>query len=61
MRLREAPVIAYDGDVPGYRATRPAKGKKIDRKRRRRLVRRYLKGKHDAVLASRGGGRKLHS
>jgi len=30
VQMKAAPVVAYTGDVPGYRATKPAKGQKID-------------------------------
>jgi hypothetical protein len=62
VRLIEAPVVAYDGTISGYRATRPAKGQKID-PNSGDVVRysTYLDGRHNATLAAAGGGRKLYS
>ncbi|MBC8022430.1 MAG: S8 family peptidase [Burkholderiales bacterium] len=62
VRLKEAPVVAYDGDIPGLKATRPGKGRKIDPESRAVLdYAGYLQARHDAVLASHGGGSKVHS
>jgi subtilisin family serine protease len=54
------PVVAYQGDVPGYRATKPARGQKINPNSSdvTRYVG-YLKGKHDEALR-RVGGQKLY-
>ena len=30
VRLAEQPVVAYDGSIKGYKATKPRKGQKID-------------------------------
>src|SRR5688572_20401020 len=30
VRLAESPVVAYDGDIAGLKATKPAKGEKIN-------------------------------
>ena len=30
VRMLDRPVVAYEGDVPGHEATKPAKGAKID-------------------------------
>ncbi|HEV3478444.1 MAG TPA: S8 family peptidase [Gaiellaceae bacterium] len=56
VRLAESPVVAYDGGIAGYKATRPAKGKKID-PNSTDVARyaRYLDGRHDTVLAKSGG------
>lgn len=62
VRLREAPVVAYDGSVPGYRATKPGKGRKIDPEDKDVVAYAgYLKNKHDAVLKGNGNGQKVHS
>jgi hypothetical protein len=60
VRLMEAPVVAYDGSISGYRATRAANGRKID-PNSPGVVRyaAFLASQHDAALASVGGGRKL--
>lgn len=54
------PVVGYTGDVPGYAATKPPKGEKIN-PNNRDVVRYvgYLKGKHDDALR-RAGGNKLY-
>lgn len=56
------PVVAYDGGVKGLKATKPAKGEKINP--RGRDVVRYVahrQGKQDAALKAAGGGKKLYS
>ncbi len=55
------PVVTYDGGVAGIPATKPAKGKKIDRKSEK--VTRYvghLNRSHDQALAQVGGAEKLY-
>ncbi len=56
------PVVAYDGGVKGLKATKPAKGEKIN-PRGRDVVRyvAHLQGKQDAALKAAGGGKKLYS
>ena len=62
VRLAEQPVVAYDGSIKGYKATRPRKGEKIDPDSPQvASYKSYLESRHDAVLASVGGGRKLYS
>jgi len=55
VQMRLDPVVAYQGGVAGIPATKPAKGKKIDRKSA--AVEQYvghLKATHDQALASVG-------
>lgn len=54
------PVVAYTGDVPGYPATKPEKGQKIN-PNDKNVVKYvgYLKGKHDEAL-KKAGGKKLY-
>lgn len=61
VQLGEDPVLAYDGKVPGYPATRPAAGQKVDRNNPdvKNYVN-YLDSRHTAVLNSVGGGKKLN-
>jgi subtilisin family serine protease len=62
VQLAEPPVVAYEGGVKGIKATRPAKGKKVDP--RRPEVRAYvdhLAARQDAALKRAGGGTKLYS
>jgi subtilisin family serine protease len=56
VRLAEAPVVAYEGGIAGYKATKPAKGAKID-PTSTAVVRYagYLDSRHNAVLAKTGG------
>jgi hypothetical protein len=61
VQLAEPPVVAYAGGVAGLRATRPAKGAKIDPASA--AVTAYadhLTRRQDAVLQGAGGGRKLY-
>ncbi len=62
VELADAPVVAYEGGVPGLKATKPAKGAKID-PLSRDVVRyvAHLQGRQDAALAAAGGGKKLAS
>lgn len=62
VRLAEQPVVAYDGSIKGYKATRPRKGQKIDPDSPQVVnYKSYLESRHDQVLASVGGGKKLYS
>ena len=59
MELR--PAVAYEGGVAGIPATKPAKGKKLDRTDG--AVQRYvghLKATHDAALSRVGGAEKVY-
>ena len=61
VQMRAAPVVAYTGEVPGYRATKPAKGQKIDPNDPHVInYVGYLDARHDDALAAVGGGRKLY-
>ena len=54
------PVVAYTGDVPGYPATKPPKGQKIDPNDKNVIkYAGYLKGKHDEAL-NMVAGKKLY-
>jgi subtilisin family serine protease len=61
VQMSDAPVVAYAGGIRGYKATRPAKGQKID-PTAPDVVRyvSYLDARHDAALAAAGGARKLY-
>lgn len=53
--MGENPVAAYEGDIPGFVATKPGKGKKINPKSAHvKKYRKFLKAKHDAVLSAAG-------
>ncbi len=62
VRLAELPVVAYDGSIKGLQATRPRKGEKIDPNSPQVVnYKSFLESRHDAVLASVGGGKKIYS
>ena len=49
------PAISYEGNIPGIRATKPKKGKKLNPKSARvKKYRNFLKAKHDAALQAVG-------
>lgn len=58
------PVVAYDGGIGGLKATRPAKGKKLNPKNKAvRDYQAYLHGRQDATMQSAGVGpqKKLYN
>ncbi len=61
VQMLGAPVVAYEGDVNGYKATKPAQGAKIN-PLDPHVVKYvgYLNGKHDEALNRAGGGKKLY-
>jgi subtilisin family serine protease len=61
VQMAEDPVVAYRGGIPGYQATRPNGGQKVDPTSPQ--VTRYvgfLDARHDQALAAAGGGRKIY-
>ncbi len=61
VQMSQSPVVAYDGDIAGLKATKPAKGEKIDPLSA--VVTKYvgyLKNAHDSALAKVGGAEKLY-
>ena len=62
VQLAEFPIVAYAGGIPGYAATQPRRGQKINPLDARVIAYAgYLASRHDAVLAQAGGGRKVYS
>jgi subtilisin family serine protease len=63
VRMSEDPVVAYAGGIPGLRATKPAKGKKINPNSPHVIAYvDYLTAEHDQALAAVGAqGNKLYS
>jgi hypothetical protein len=62
VQLSEPSVATYSGGIKGYAATRPGKGSKLDAKSPAVVsYRGHLSARHDEVLRSVGGARKLHS
>jgi hypothetical protein len=61
VRMADSPAVAYDGGIPGLRATRPGANRKID-PQSPDVVRYtgYLESRHDEAV-SRAGGRKVYS
>jgi subtilisin family serine protease len=61
VQLADWPVVAYDGNVKGYKATKPARGSKID-PASTDVVKYvgYLKNRHDDLLRSVGANKKLY-
>jgi subtilisin family serine protease len=61
VQMSQAPVVAYEGGIIGYRATSPAKGKKIDPNSADVILYfGYLDSRHNEALAAVGGGQKLY-
>jgi len=62
VQLAEAPAAAYEGGIAGFKATKPAHGKKLDSSSPdvSNYVG-YLNARHDTLLASVGGARKAYS
>jgi subtilisin family serine protease len=61
VQMADAPVVAYQGGVDGYKETAPKKGQKIDPNDGDvQNYSAYLNGKHDEALGKVGGGQKLY-
>jgi hypothetical protein len=61
VRMSEDPVVAYSGGIAGLKATKPAKGQKIDPNSRNVVLYvTYLDSRHTAALDRVGGARKLY-
>lgn len=62
VQMADQPVSAYQGGVPGLKATKPRKGQKIDPNAPDVVsYMAYLTAKHDRAIAGVGAGRKLYS
>jgi len=62
VRMSDAPVVAYDGKVKGYPATRVAKGQKLDAEDPRvDKYFGYLTSRHDNAMQKVGAAKKLYS
>ncbi len=61
VQMAQSPAVAYTGGVAGLKATKPAKGQKIN-PASPDVVKYvgHLKATHDAALSSAGGGQKLY-
>ena len=55
------PLAAYEGDISGFRATKPIQGQKIDpNSKEAAAYTSFLESSHDNALAAVGGGRKVY-
>ena len=62
VQLAEQPVTAYAGGVPGYAATKPRKGQKINPNDPQVYsYMSYLATRQDSLLSGVGGGKKLYN
>ncbi|MFT3953203.1 MAG: S8 family peptidase [Piscinibacter sp.] len=62
VQLAELPVAGYDGSITGYKATKPAAGKKLDvTSPDVTAYTGYLMSRQDAVVAAAGVARKTYS
>lgn len=59
--LDDDPVIAYDGDISGYPATKPGNGKLNPNSARVRKYQKFLTDTQDAALADAGVDSKIYS
>lgn len=60
VQMLAPPVVAYEGDIQGYKATKPAKGKKINPNSPAVVnYAAYLDATHNTVLA-KAGGKKVY-
>jgi subtilisin family serine protease len=61
VQMLAAPAVAYTGNVAGYKATKPAKGDKLDPAASDTVQYvDYLKSKHDKALDNLGGGTMVY-
>ncbi|MCB2179602.1 S8 family serine peptidase [bacterium] len=61
VQMLDQPVVAYEGDVSGLKATKPAKGEKINPNNPKvEAYVDYLDSKHDEALSKVGGGWKVY-
>ena len=61
VQMLQAPVVAYEGDVAGLEATKPAKGQKIDPNSASvKKYAEYLVGQHNAAIQKVGGAAKVY-
>jgi hypothetical protein len=60
VQMSEAPVVAYEGDIPGLKATAPKKGQKIDPNSPQVVDYTAYLDKRHADLVTKAGGRKVY-
>jgi subtilisin family serine protease len=62
VQMAGAPVVAYDGGIPGYPATAPKQGQKVNQLDPKVIkYSDFLKTKHDKTIQSVGATKKLYS
>src|SRR5262245_1101277 len=60
VQMNDYPVVSYTGETPGFRATKPARGRKIDPNSPDVLAySAYLNNGHSQALAAVGASRKV--
>ena len=60
--MKDDPAVAYEGDITGYKATKPAKGTKINpNSASAKKYAGYLNSTHDSALSAVGAGEKIYS
>ncbi|MBP1703471.1 MAG: peptidase and subtilisin kexin sedolisin, partial [Chloroflexi bacterium] len=62
VQMSDAPVVAYTGDIPGFQATKPAKGEKIN-PFSQKVVKYadYLDRQHEKALKAVGGSNNVYN
>jgi hypothetical protein len=60
VQMSESPVIDYKGDIPGFKATKPAKGQKIDPASGDVAAYTSLLDRRHDDLVAKAGGRKVY-
>jgi len=61
VQMVDEPVVAYEGEIAGLRATKPKAGEKVNPLSPAVLAYKdYLNSRHDAALNAVGGGRKIY-
>lgn len=62
VQMKGDPVVAYDGSIKWLKATKPAKGKKIDPNSKDVIkYTRYLNRMHSKAMKQVGGGKKIYN
>ncbi|HWQ84334.1 MAG TPA: S8 family peptidase [Anaerolineales bacterium] len=61
VQMVDQPIVAYEGDIAGLKATAPRQGQKVNIFNKDVIAYGdYLKGRHNDALAAAGGGRKVY-
>jgi subtilisin family serine protease len=61
VQMADDPIVAYDGSIPRFKATKPAKGEKIDPNSKEVVnYRKHLKWKHAKAVSKVPGSKKVY-